>query len=172
MPATLAQPELLPKETRHARFSPDRLYRYSLEIRWAPGPSFMVIGLNPSTADEYRDDPTVRRCKWFAKSRGCGALWMCNLFAFRATDPKVMKAHPSPEGPENDRWLLASYMLSDHVLAAWGVHGSHRGRAEHIQRLLGPMITLGLNRDGSPKHPLYVPGATTFTQFNVSQPTT
>ena len=65
----------------------------------------MVIGLNPSTADEVTDDPTVRRCINYAKAWGYAGLCMTNLFAYRATDPVVMKAVAEPIGPDNDRYL-------------------------------------------------------------------
>jgi len=85
-----------------ATFSTDRVYRYALWRVWdAALPSFVVIGLNPSTADETENDPTIRRCIGFAKREGCGGLVMLNLFAVRATDPRVMMAHPEPIGPDN-----------------------------------------------------------------------
>ena len=78
-------------ETRTAEFSPCRRYRYTLSIEWdASKERVMFIGLNPSTADETKDDPTVRRCKQFAKDWGYGAMVMTNLFAWRDTDPKKM----------------------------------------------------------------------------------
>ena len=73
---------------RTATFSPCRTWRYSLLRRWAPCDYAMFIGLNPSTADETQDDPTVRRCIRYAQSWGYGALYMTNIFAFRATDPR------------------------------------------------------------------------------------
>ena len=77
---------------RSAEFSECRLYRYSLRIAWDPAlPLASFIGLNPSTADEWQDDPTVRRCRIFAESWNCGGLLMLNAFAFRATLPADMK---------------------------------------------------------------------------------
>ena len=92
---------------RQTIFSPCRRYRYTLWRAWDmfnPG-YVMFIGLNPSTADEVQDDPTIRRCIGYAKEWGYGAFCMTNIFAFRATDPRVMKAQADPVGPENDKWL-------------------------------------------------------------------
>ena len=87
---------------RKTRFSPCRRYRYTLWRDWNPllpdNVYAMFIGLNPSTADETNDDPTIRRCINFAKSWGCDSFCMTNIFAFRATDPKVMIAEPEPVG--------------------------------------------------------------------------
>lgn len=88
----------------------------------------MFVGLNPSTADELLDDPTIRRCVAFARSWGYGALCMTNLFAFRATDPDVMKSADDPVGPENDQHLQDLANGASVVIAAWGVHGTFGGR--------------------------------------------
>ncbi|GHX72979.1 hypothetical protein VCSRO16_3593 [Vibrio cholerae] len=69
-----------------AELSKCRKYRYALWRTWdSDKPFAMFIGLNPSTADEKNDDPTLRRCINFAKSWGYGGVCMANLFAFRAT---------------------------------------------------------------------------------------
>lgn len=118
----------------------------------------MVIGLNPSTADETRDDPTIRRCIGFAKLNACESLCMTNLFAFRATDPQDMRREASPVGDENDEWLDRCSSGATLILAAWGKHGSHIGRAAAVaKRFPDKLWCLGTNLDGSPKHPLYVP---------------
>lgn len=118
----------------------------------------MFIGLNPSTADETLDDPTIRRCIAFAKAWGYGGLCMANLFAFRATDPAVMKAHPAPIGPENDMKLTMLAVDAGIVIAAWGAHGTHLGRGERVKHALAAKLHyLRLTKDGHPGHPLYLP---------------
>ena len=92
-----------------AIFSSCRKYRYILWRRWAVDCNAnyaMFVGLNPSTADETDDDPTIRRCIRFAKSWGYSGLCMANLFAYRATDPKDMLVATGPVGVENDKYLL------------------------------------------------------------------
>src|SRR4051794_4930837 len=82
-----------------ARFSPDRLYRYELVRRWGDGPAACnFLLLNPSTADERSDDPTIARCWRRARAWGFGALVVTNLFALRATDPRVLRAAAVPVG--------------------------------------------------------------------------
>ena len=51
-----------------ACFSNDRIYRYSLWRRWDNGPTLNFICLNPSTADETRNDPTVTRLERRART--------------------------------------------------------------------------------------------------------
>jgi hypothetical protein len=153
-----------------AEFSTCRTWRYSLWRIWdwqGFANCVAFIGLNPSTADENIDDPTIRRCIDFAKRWGYGGLYMLNLFAFRATDPAVMKAAPDPIGPENDRQLAYYQSNVGRVVAAWGKHGSHANRAAAIRKILrGPLHCLGVNNDGSPKHPLYVKGDTVPSIWN------
>ena len=140
-----------------------RTYRYALWRQLSGvtetyyGGYCMFIGLNPSTADEKADDPTIRRCKAFALAWGYQALVMANLFAFRATDPRVMKAAPDPVGPANNEWLLGMGEGAGMVVAAWGAHGSHQGRAAAVRNLVPKLHYLRLTKDGSPGHPLYLP---------------
>ena len=117
----------------------------------------MFVGLNPSTADEVENDPTIRRCVNYSKRWGYGSLCMVNLFAFRATKPQVMKKHASPVGKENDRWLAELANGAEVVVAAWGANGTHMKRDQAVMRLLaGKLLCLGKTKDGHPRHPLYV----------------
>jgi hypothetical protein len=159
---------MLAIEERSAVFSPCRTYRYRLVRRWAEGPTLNVIGLNPSTADETVDDPTIRRCIGFAKAWGYGALVMTNLCAFRATDPKDLWRASEPAGPDNDAWLQKEAEQSRLVLAAWGANIMAKDAGRHA--VLYPLRNielrcLGTTQDGSPRHPLYVPKTTAHVLF-------
>jgi hypothetical protein len=121
-------------------------------------PAYAVfVGLNPSTADETENDPTIRQCMDYAKRWGYGALCMVNLFAYWATEPDIMKAHAAPVGDENDRWLVEVVKDAGVVVAAWGVDGTHLDRDKALIRLLaGKLSCLGKTKDGHPRHPLYL----------------
>lgn len=142
---------------RRTLFSVDRVYRYALWREWGGESYAMFIGLNPSTADETVDDPTIRRCVAFAKAWGYGALCMTNLFAYRATDPKHMIAAVDPVGPENDAMLLDVANGAGVRVAAWGVHGTHLNRDIAVQSIMPAMHVLKLTKHGRPGHPLYLP---------------
>ena len=141
-------------------FSACEGYRYTLTRRWGAGPGVMFLMLNPSTADEFKNDPTVERCERRARTLGYGAFRVCNIFAFRATDPKVMRATADPVGPHNDKAIIEGCAWANAVVAAWGTHGAHLGRGPQVQAMLvGAGVTpfaLGLSKDGHPKHPLYI----------------
>lgn len=139
-----------------AHFSQCRLYRYRLWRTWdASKLPLNVVGLNPSTADEATDDPTIRRCIQFAKDWGYGGLIMTNIFAFRATNPEVMKATIEPVGADNDQWLRESAAGAGLVLAAWGNHGGHLKRGDFVRAMLGNMRCFRVTSKGQPEHPLY-----------------
>ena len=140
-----------------AEFSPCRVYRYALWRWWDPEkPYAMFIGLNPSVADEVKDDPTIRRCRRFAADWDYGGLVMTNLFAVRATDPKAMIAHSDPIGSENDNYLRELSWGAGIVIAAWGARGGHLERDTQVLSMLPRLHHLGLTKTGKPRHPLYL----------------
>jgi len=144
-----------------ARFSEDRIYRYKLWRMWDPAKDSVVfVGLNPSTADENVDDPTVRRCIGYAKDWGYGSIFMLNIFAFRATDPREMKLSEDPVGAMNDSFLVEASKGSGLVVGCWGAHGGHLGRGRAVLEMMREngirVHCLGLTKAGHPKHPLYL----------------
>ena len=141
-----------------AVLSPCRVFRYELWRRWSDAPACVFVGLNPSTADETNDDPTIRKCVGYAKRWGYGSLCMVNLFAFRATLPKDMLAAADPVGPENDDTLKRLAHDAGIIIAAWGNDGGHLGRDKAVMAMLPALHALKQNKDGSPAHPLYLRG--------------
>jgi hypothetical protein len=148
-----------------AVFSEDRAYRFRLSRTWGPGDSRAVwIMLNPSTADAFTDDPTIRRCVRLTRSWGLDGLVVVNLFAARATDPSELPDIYAPlglVGPGNDETILAACTLPGvTAVAAWGVHGALYDRDAEVSELLDEagvrLRCVGRNKAGSPKHPLYV----------------
>ena len=144
-----------------AEFSPCERYRYTLTRVWdACGKRALFIMLNPSTADEIRNDPTVERCERRARALGFGAFRVCNIFAYRATDPRDMRAAADPIGPNNDAAIIQSCDWADTVICAWGTHGGHLDRGPQIAQMLAEKTVesyhLGLSKHGHPKHPLYI----------------
>lgn len=119
-----------------AVFSPCRKYRYRLWRRWSDGPTCMWLMLNPSKATEYFNDPTVERCERRTRKMRFGEIRVCNLFAFRATDPADMKRVEDPVGPDNNRTILDEAKNADMIICAWGNHGGHALQAKIILDML------------------------------------
>lgn len=147
-----------------AVYSDCEKYRYSLTRTWdAEARRVLFVMLNPSTATEVQNDPTVERCERRARHLGYGGFQVTNIFAWRATDPKDMRAAADPVGPRNDETLRTGVAWADEIIAAWGVHGAHLDRGPAVAALLHglgkPLFHLGLSKDGHPRHPLYLPYA-------------
>ena len=123
-------------------------------------PRVLFIMLNPSTATDDTDDPTIRRCMGFAESWGYGTLHVVNLFALRATKPQALKLSRDPIGKENDAEILIRAINADLVVAAWGNHGKLYNRGTHVVSKLTragiDLHCLGVTKAGEPKHPLYI----------------
>ncbi len=156
----------------YAIFSEDRRHRYMLQRRWSDGSLMVWVMLNPSTADETIDDPTIRRCIGFARRRGCdgrafSGIHVVNVMAFRATSPKECLEADDPFGPENAKYLrVAAYCGGWKVVCAWGT----KAPAKYVKLALealqpATLFCLGTTKDGSPKHPLYVRGDAALVRY-------
>lgn len=144
--------------SQNARFSRCRTYRYSLSRGWEGGNGqVLFVGLNPSTADHRKDDPTIRRCVGFAKSWGYAGMEIVNLFAFRATYPSDLKKAPDPIGPRNDHWIRQAIAESELVIACWGVDGNFLGRDAEFLQKQSKLHCIKWNSSATPAHPLYLP---------------
>lgn len=154
--------DLFPGNTG-AIFSDCGKYRFRLWRIWDQAkPGICFIMLNPSTADEIKNDPTVERCERRARLWGYGRLDVVNLFAWRSTDPGVLRSVENPEGnPDNDSHISISASISRTVICAWGKHGSINERQRRMLTLLSEWnvnaYALRINADGTPAHPLYLP---------------
>ena len=163
-----------------ARFSDDRRMRYRLARSLTDRPLEVDDGrvrgdrvvtfvmLNPSTADAFVLDPTIRRCVGFAQDWGADVLQVVNLFAFRSTDPQALYAAPNyyllGDNLANNEEIVKACSGAMRVVAAWGVHGAHRERGKEIRQRLErngiELVHLGRTKDGHPKHPLYLAAST------------
>jgi hypothetical protein len=146
-----------------AAFSACGAYRYRLRRCWDAGrPRLVAVMLNPSTADERANDPTVARVAARARAMGFGGFEVVNLFALRSTDPRALARAADPVGPGNDAAILAAARGAGLVLCAWGVHGALAGRGAAVEAMLRAgghaLHHLGLTRAGLPRHPLYLAG--------------
>ena len=144
-----------------AVLSPDERYRYVLTRRVGRSSRAVTfIMLNPSTADETKDDKTISWCKQFAGSEGYGRLYVTNLSPLRATDPKKMlEAGPEPPAvwKKNIKWILKAASRSELVILAWGNDGAKTGRADKVLRALRreghEVYCLEITHSQQPRHP-------------------
>ena len=133
----------------------------------------LICGLNPSTADAERDDPTSRRVIGFARREQATHLTMVNLYAARTTDPKGLKDFGDPVGAANDQVIADAARKADLIIAAWGKPPGKTGKAR-ARRVLDLLTTAGdvyrigpPTLEGHPRHPLYLPESTTRTPLEL-----
>lgn len=133
-------------------------YRYRLGRRWGDGRPLVFVMLNPSTADASDDDPTIRRCIGFARSHGYNAIDVVNLYAWRATDPRDLKAAGYPVGPDNDKHIIEAVMAGGQVCCAWGSRAAGLSRPDEVLRMVRRLCStpqaLAFDSRGIPRHPL------------------
>lgn len=169
----------------YAKFSDDMTMRYRLAraLPLAPGVQFPItIGdrgalvgvrrcvwlmLNPSTADAFKLDPTVKRCVAFARSWQADIIEVVNIFALRSTDPDALYKLTwglRGDDQDNDREILTACTGATRVVAGWGKHGALGNRGNVVRSMLAShgikLCHLGVNKDVSPRHPLYIKGGT------------
>lgn len=145
--------------------------RYRYRLTRGEGRLLAFVMLNPSVADAEQDDPTIRRCRAFATREGYQGIEVMNLYALRVTDPAALKDAPDREGPENIAYLAD--LGRDHsdgwIVCAWGANAEPADVAMAVAQLAAcgaELVCLGTNKDGSPKHPLYLPGHTAFEDWS------
>ncbi len=154
-----------------AIFSADRRYRYRLTRRIGGGESaVMFLMLNPSRADESQDDPTIRKCRGFAKRWGYGIMHAVNLSPYRATHPaNLYEALPEPKRVrrQNTNIVLETASESELIVLAYGNPAERlantkgtRGRVRRVTRLLtesgNELHCLGITNSGYPRHPVRI----------------
>lgn len=151
-----------------AKFSPNNKRRYCLWRIWDDTlPYIAFIGLNPSTANQNDDDPTIRRVKRFAFDWGYGGVYMLNCFSQVTPYPSALKAESNDK--ENDRWIREIGDSCEKIVFAWGNFTvvNHFGRDVELSAMFPDAVALRLNSNGSPAHPLYIPANVTPIKYKL-----
>lgn len=147
-------------EDTGAEFSPDKKYRYLLWRIWDKNkPMVMFIGLNPSTANESVDDNTIKRIRRIATNLGYGGIYMTNCFPYISTDPNQLNEFGNTT--YNDQVLYDTSIKAKDIIFAWGNFKvvKTKGRDIELKIMFPNAIALQINKNGSPKHPLFCKGS-------------
>lgn len=149
-----------------AKFNRDRTRRRLLWRYWGSSPDrafCCFICLNPSTADEKKNDHSVTKMIGFAERLHCRGLMVVNLFDLKTTYPSVLYESPWPNSNANNRQIIAAANSAKIVICAWGTHGLLHNRGVAVLELLRrnglrrKLRALKINSDGTPAHPLRLP---------------
>lgn len=154
------------KMMKSATLSPCMKYRYSLSRVWNyDKPIYGFIGVNPSTADAIKDDPTVKKWIGFTERWDGGGFHVCNAFGYRATDVNELKTVEDPIGEDNMVFVENIMDQCDIIVPCWGnktkVPKVLWNQFDVIHSLLDqyshkPIMCFGTNKSGCPKHPAYL----------------
>lgn len=146
---------------RGAVFSLDETFRYLLWDIWDDTlPLWAFIMMNPSKATHLVTDPTVLRQCTRTRMNGGGGTIILNAGAIRETYSQKLKTYADCIGPHNREWISAVVPICDKHICGWGQEAMRFGGAQMVAEVfndLGIQLTcFKVNRDGTPKHPLYV----------------
>lgn len=100
-------------------------------------------------------------------------LGVVNLYALRSSEPAIVRDHELPIGDENNAEIERRVAEAGVVVAAWGAFPWAKTRADEVLASTArqkPVFSLGLTKNGFPRHPLYVNGATTPRPFGATRP--
>ncbi len=159
-----------------ANFSPCGKYRFQLFRVWdETKPRIMFIGLNPSTANQATDDPTIRKIVQIANNLGFGSVYMLNCYPLVSTDPNVLNifrdtAFHEVEDAMNSRNIEECARLCSEIVFAWGNFDVVRLHARDKEMLakFPNAKALHINKNGSPKHPLYCKSNSILIPYNIN----
>ena len=165
----LIEPQI--KGVNTCQFSPCRQYRYQLTHSWDDlfeSKEIAFIGLNPSTADEHKLDPTLRRIKRFCQAWGYNTFHMLNMFGYRSTLPKGLKEVKDPVGEENTKTLQRFAESGMPVVFCWGTNGNLLKRNEEVFKIFQgkEKYMISKTKNGHPEHPLYLSKELTLKEFS------
>ena len=150
------------KISRSADISNDKKDRFSLSRIWdSKKPKALYIMLNPSYADDESDDPTIRRLIFFSKKFKFGGFYVTNLFSQITPYPKELNMDNNSK-KKNLKIISELIKKSDLIVYAWGNLVSE---PIELRKLIESPLCFGINKNGTPKHPLYLRSDTKLQDF-------
>lgn len=161
-------------ESMSAIISPCGKYRYRLDRQVGmEGPVYAFFGINPSTADATEDDATVRKWIGFTKTWGGSRFIVGNVFAYRATDVKVLATVEDPFGDAIGDHVTDILTEADILVPCWGNTSKVPPKLQYAFDVLldalvssgKPVRHFGLTKAGDPMHPLMLGYDTKLQEF-------
>lgn len=116
----------------------------------------MVIGLNPSTANESKNDPTINHLSKALNKLGYGGFYMMNCWTYISTKPEGIKTNPMAEEWNSNLITVTAASVKD-VIFAWGAWEivKEKGKDKELIEMFPNALCFGKNSDGTPEHPMF-----------------
>ena len=138
--------------------------RYSLWRIWNENlPKVLYVMLNPSLADGSKDDRTIRKLNYFTEKFGFGGFYVGNIYPQITPYPKVLYSLNLSQSKKNCFYINSMVKKSKKTVFAWG---NCKERPLWVENLVKNPLCFGHNKNGSPKHPLYLPKTTPLVKFS------
>lgn len=161
----MTQPALFESIERFAIFDPTRKFRYVLGRRFttSKAPLRLCVWMNPSDADEKKDDASIRVGMSFARRWGDGGILVVNVMDLVCTDSRKLPKNQSEAiGPDHWRYVIDAVggawgHVHREVMCGWGDAGAGEQASLMHHRLQQYGLTpcaLALTKSGNPGHPL------------------
>lgn len=139
----------------------------------------ICFGINPSTAEPNRLDPTVNLVCRMAAAHAYDSFIMLNVYPQRATNPNDLHKNPQAKLEEENLRQIAK-LIDGQAYTLWAAWGGLIAKRPYLLPLAQKIIALpqlqnckwvcrGQNtKGGHPHHPLYVRRDAPFVPFDVS----
>ena len=132
-----------------------------------PGKScLLAVGLNPSSADEKRLDPTTRIIERIAQTHGLDGWYIINLYPVRCAKPSDLPRRKSADHFSQNIRCIDAFLQENmdsigKVCLGWG---NHIGKVSYLQNAAieirsllmnytSEFCCIGITKDGNPIHP-------------------
>nr|WP_313966157.1 DUF1643 domain-containing protein [uncultured Porphyromonas sp.] len=156
-------------------------HRYVLSSEGAK--PLVVIGVNPSTANESKLDATMRRVRGFAEHNDYDGFVMINLYPQRATNFGAVPQQRNEELHQKNLEAIRAFFKESEeldILAAWGNHAGERTYLKDCFRDIVSVLQEGgrkvawkqigaLTKKKHPRHPLYARQDSSLEVFDVAR---
>ena len=126
----------------------------------------LVIGLNPSTANESSMDPTSKNIESIASQNGFDGWWIINLYPGRYSKPKYLPKKPNKIYLKENLKIINKIIKNEdfkikNVLLCWGNnvnrHDYLKNQMDIILKILKEsnfsFSCIGITKLGNPLHP-------------------
>ena len=145
----------------------------------------MFIGLNRSKVNSVNNDKTLTRIINFSSRWNYKNIYVINLFGLISKSPSQLLKNKDPVGINNDLIILKVLEfwrknINCDLWLGWGDKGKLYKRDRIVLKMIKDLskleskennysrrvLSLGISKKGSPRHPLYMPNESFLKPFN------
>ena len=138
---------------KFAKFSKGKKHRYYLSRIWSENERVVYVLLNPSKANDINNDPTINRLISISKNLGYGGFNVVNLYTL--ITPFRYKLYEKKRKFSKKNKKLITELIARHKTIIYG-WGATENEPIWLRNLVKNPLCFKVNKNGTPKHPLYL----------------